>query len=30
MTTHATEFFTVDEVNRIKIIQDVVDRRMTI
>ncbi|EHZ3054047.1 ISNCY family transposase [Salmonella enterica subsp. enterica] len=29
MTAHAAEFFTLDEVNRLKIIQDVVDRRLT-
>jgi len=29
MTVHAAEFFTLDEVNRLKIIQDVVDRRLT-
>lgn len=29
MTAHAVEFFTLDEVNRLKIIQDVVDRRLT-
>jgi len=29
MTAHATEFFTLDEVNRLKIIQDVVDQRIT-
>lgn len=29
MTAHAAEFFTVDEVNQLKIIQDVVDRRLT-
>jgi len=28
MTAHAAEFFTLDEVNRLKIIQDVVDRRL--
>lgn len=28
MTAHAAEFFTLNEVNRIKIIQDVVDRRL--
>ena len=29
MTAHATEFFTLDDVNRLKIIQDVIDRRQT-
>ncbi|EJS6906046.1 helix-turn-helix domain-containing protein [Salmonella enterica] len=29
MTAHTAEFFTLDEVNRLKIIQDVVDRRLT-
>lgn len=29
MTAHATEFFILDEVIRLKIIQDVVDRRLT-
>jgi hypothetical protein len=29
MTAHAAEFFTLDEVNRLKIIQDVVDRHLT-
>lgn len=29
MTARAAEFFTLDEVNRLKIIQDVVDRRLT-
>ena len=29
MTAHAAEFFTLDEVNRLKVIQDVVDRRLT-
>ncbi|EBY9840897.1 ISNCY family transposase [Salmonella enterica subsp. enterica serovar Mississippi] len=29
MTAHAAEFFTLDEVNRLKIIQDVVDQRLT-
>ncbi|SVT90724.1 transposase [Klebsiella pneumoniae] len=29
MTAHAAEFFTLDEVNRLKIIQDVIDRRLT-
>lgn len=29
MTAHAVEFFTLDEANRLKIIQDVVDRRLT-
>lgn len=29
MTALATEFFTLDEVNRLKIIQDVIDRRLT-
>lgn len=29
MTAHSAEFFTLDEVNRFKIIQDVVDRRLT-
>lgn len=29
MTAHAADFFTLDEVNRLKIIQDVVDRRLT-
>ncbi len=29
MTAYAAEFFTLDEVNRLKIIQDVVDRRLT-
>ena len=29
MTAHAAEFFTLDEVSRLKIIQDVVDRRLT-
>ncbi len=29
MTTHAAEFFTLGEVNRLKIIQDVIDRRLT-
>lgn len=29
MTAHAAEFFTLDEVNRLKIVQDVVDRRLT-
>lgn len=29
MTAHAAEFFTLDEVNRLKIIQDIVDRRLT-
>ena len=29
MTPHAAEFFTLDEVNRLKIIQDVVDLRLT-
>lgn len=29
MTAHSAEFFTLDEVNRLKIIQDVVDRRLT-
>lgn len=29
MAAHAAEFFTLDEVNRLKIIQDVVDRRLT-
>lgn len=29
MTAHVAEFFTLDEVNRLKIIQDVVDRRLT-
>lgn len=29
MTAHAAEFFTLDEVNRLKIIQDVVDLRLT-
>lgn len=28
MTAHATEFFTLNEVNRLKVIQDVVDRRL--
>lgn len=30
MMAHAAEFFTLDEVNRLKIIQDVVDRRLSI
>ena len=30
MMAHAAEFFTLDEVNRLKIIQDLVDRRLTI
>lgn len=29
MTALAAEFFTLDEVNRLKIIQDVIDRRLT-
>lgn len=29
MMAHAAEFFTLDEVNRLKIIQDVIDRRLT-
>ncbi|HCA9793874.1 TPA: helix-turn-helix domain-containing protein [Klebsiella variicola subsp. variicola] len=29
MTAHAAEFFALDKVNRLKIIQDVVDRRLT-
>lgn len=29
MAAHAAEFFTLDEVNRLKIIQDVVDRRLS-
>lgn len=29
MTAHAAEFFTLDEVNRPQIIQDVVDRHLT-
>ena len=29
MTAHAADVFTLDEVNRLKIIQDVVDRRLT-
>ena len=29
MTAHAAEFFTLDEVNRLKIIQDVLDRLTT-
>ena len=29
MTAHTTEFFTLDEVNRFKIIQDVVNRCMS-
>jgi len=29
MTAHAAEFFTLDEVNRLKIIQHVIDRRLT-
>ncbi len=29
MTALAAEFFTFDEVNRLKIIQDVIDRRLT-
>ncbi len=29
MTAHAAEFFTLDDVNRLKIIQDVIDRRQT-
>ncbi|EAW5089331.1 ISNCY family transposase [Salmonella enterica] len=29
MTAHAAEFFTLDEVNRLKIIQDIVDRHLT-
>ena len=29
MTAYGTEFFTFDEVNRLKITQDVVDRRLT-
>lgn len=29
MTSHAAEFFALDEVNRLKIIQDVVDLRLT-
>lgn len=29
MTAHVAEFFTLDEVNRLKIIQDVIDRRLT-
>lgn len=29
MTAHAAGFFTLDEVNRLKIIQDVVDRHLT-
>lgn len=29
MAAHAAEFFTLDEVNRLKILQDVVDRRLT-
>ena len=28
MTTHAAEFCTLDEVNRLKIIQDIVDRHL--
>ncbi|STG11849.1 Uncharacterised protein [Escherichia coli] len=28
MTAHAAEFYALDEVNRLKIIQDVVDRRL--
>ena len=30
MTALAAEFFTLDEVNRLKIIQDVIDRRLMI
>lgn len=29
MTALAAEFFTLDEVNRLKIIPDVIDRRLT-
>ncbi len=29
MAAQAAEFFTLDEVNRLKIIQDVIDRRLT-
>ncbi len=29
MTAHAAEFFTLDEVNRLKVIQDVIDRHLT-
>lgn len=29
MTAHAAEFFTMDKVNRLKIIQDVVVQRLT-
>ena len=29
MTAHTAEFFTLDEVNRLKIIQEVIDRRLT-
>jgi len=29
VTAHAAEFFTLDEVNRLKIIQDVIDRCLT-
>lgn len=29
MTAYGTEFFTLDEVNRLKIIKDVIDRRLT-
>ncbi len=30
MTASGAEFFTMDEVNRLRVIQDVVDRRLTI
>lgn len=29
MTAQAAEFFTLDEVNRLKIVQDVIDRCLT-
>ena len=28
MTAHAAEFFTFDEANRLKVIQDVIDRHL--
>ncbi len=28
MTAHAAEFFTLDEVNRLRILQDVIDHRL--